>query len=55
MRAGREPRCRVRPGLRALDYDYRSSGKRLGNCCIVEYNYDPAAGLSVCNIYNPND
>lgn len=41
--------------LRALDYDYRSSGKRLGNCCIVEYDYSPSLGLSVCDIYNPND
>ena len=41
--------------LRALDYDYRSSGKRLGNCCIVEYDCSPSLGLSVCDIYNPND
>lgn len=40
--------------LRALDYDYRSNGKRLGNCCIVEYDYSPSLGLSVCDIYNPN-
>ena len=41
--------------LRALDYDYRSSGKRLGNCCIGEYDYSPSLGLSGSDIYNPND
>lgn len=40
--------------MRAIGFDYRSSGKRIGNCCIIELDYDPAAGLSVVDIVNPN-
>ena len=41
--------------LRALAYDYRSVGKRLGNCCIIVFDAAADGALSVRDIINPND
>lgn len=41
--------------LRALGYDWRQDGKRLGNCCIIQLGYTPEDGFSVEGLVNPND
>lgn len=40
--------------MHALGYDYRSEGTRLGNCCLIELDYQHVGKLSVVGIDNPN-
>ncbi len=41
--------------MRGLSYDYfRATGKRVGNCGIIELDYTPETGFSVCDVHNPN-